>query len=83
MQRTVTTWDELTRSWDGVMNFMMAGECAPFSFTMPPIEQVIDTVRRDDEVQVSPGDKGAVVHFRFSKIRQCWVYVTQKFRTGP
>lgn len=61
MQRTVATWDELTQLWDGVVNFMMAGDCTPFSFAMPPIEDVIDVVRHDEEVHVNPGHKGDAI----------------------
>jgi hypothetical protein len=57
-QRTVTTWNEFRQAFDGVLNFLMAGECVPFSFDMPPVEQVIDEIRRDPDARIVSGVKG-------------------------
>lgn len=61
MQWTVSTWSEFCDVWDGVHNFMMAGECAPFSFEMPPLARVLEEMRRDDEVNIGSGSKGSAL----------------------
>ena len=58
MQRTVATWEEFRQVWDGVLNFLMVGECVPFSFDMPPVEQVIDEIRRDPDARIWQGARG-------------------------
>ncbi|OGG43554.1 MAG: hypothetical protein A3F84_20505 [Candidatus Handelsmanbacteria bacterium RIFCSPLOWO2_12_FULL_64_10] len=58
MHRIVTTWAEIRQVWDGVLNFLMAGECVPFAFEMPAVEQVIDEVRRDPDARIWRGEKG-------------------------
>ena len=42
LQRTVSDWQAFREHWDGVHNFLMMGECVPFEFELPPVEQVID-----------------------------------------
>ena len=58
MQRTVTTWEEFCDAWDGVHNFLMADECVPFSFDMPPLERVISEMRDDPKARITSGVKG-------------------------
>jgi len=58
MQWTVTTWDEFRDVWDGVHNFLMAGECVPFAFVMPPIERVVEELRLDADARIGSGTKG-------------------------
>lgn len=58
MQKTVRTWQAFRQEWDGVLNFLMAGECVPFAFAMPPVAQVIEEVRRDPEARIWRGAKG-------------------------
>lgn len=58
MKHTVNTWSEFREKWDGVINFLMGGECVPFSFEMPPIERVVDEVRRDADARIWRGAKG-------------------------
>ena len=55
MHRSVSTWSELATVWPGDYNFMMAGECLPFSFDLPPLAQVVDELRADDEARITPG----------------------------
>jgi hypothetical protein len=59
MQRTVTSWDEFCDAWDGVHNFLMADECVPFSFDMPPLARVVSEMRDDPAARISPGIKGS------------------------
>lgn len=57
MQWTVHTWAEFQQCWDGVHNFLMAGECVPFAFDFPPIDRVVDEMRRDPQVRLHSGEK--------------------------
>lgn len=58
LHRTVSTWEDVCKYWNGPHNFLMTGACVPFSFDMPPIEQVIDEIRRDPDARILPGTKG-------------------------
>ena len=59
MRRTISIWPEFNQHWDGVTNFLMAGECAaPFNFPLPPLPDLLDIVRKDDEAKANPGAKG-------------------------
>jgi hypothetical protein len=61
MQRTVTTWEEFCDAWDGVHNFLMADECVPFSFDMPPLERVVEEMRADPQARITSGMKGKTI----------------------
>ncbi len=58
LQRTVSDWQAFREHWDGVHNFLMMGECVPFEFELPPVEQVIDEVRQDPDARIWRGAKG-------------------------
>jgi hypothetical protein len=58
LRRTANNWSELSELWDGVLNFLMIGECVPFSFDMPAMEKVIDEIRVDEDARIVPGKKG-------------------------
>ena len=58
LHRIVSTWREFREVWDGVLNFLITGECVPFSFEMPPVEQVIEEIRSDPEARICPGSQG-------------------------
>lgn len=58
MHRTVHTWAGFRIAWDGVCNFLMDGQCVPFAFDLPPISEVVDVLRRDDAVRITPGTYG-------------------------
>lgn len=58
MHRTARTWSEFKRYWDGPTNFLMAGECVPFDFPTPPLDQVVDELRRDEGVSIHSGTRG-------------------------
>lgn len=58
MHWTVHNWTEFQHCWDGVHHFLMAGECVPFAFDFPPIDQVIDELRRDEAAHAFTGSKG-------------------------
>lgn len=43
------TWEQFRNLWSGTQNVRLTGECIPFSFDMPPLEVVVDEVRRCPE----------------------------------
>jgi hypothetical protein len=49
---TVRTPAELHRHWSGPRNVMLAGECVPFSYEPPPVADIVDRLRRDDDVRL-------------------------------
>jgi hypothetical protein len=55
MHWTITTWDGFRDAWDGVHNFLVNGEVAPFDFAMPPLERVVDELRRDEMANLGTG----------------------------
>jgi len=58
MHRTVDTWSEFRDAWDGVINFRLTGECVPFAFDLPPLADIVDTIRHDAEARTVRGGKG-------------------------
>jgi hypothetical protein len=61
MHATVTNWTAFAERWVGPQNFRMAGGLVDFDYQFPPIEQVIDELRRDDEASVKSGLKAATL----------------------
>lgn len=64
MADTVTTFDEFKKRWDGIHNFLMAGECTPFSYQLPPLEEVLDVLRKDPESRFLVGSPRTDEHSR-------------------
>jgi hypothetical protein len=58
MHRTVKTWSEFQGHWDGLLNFLMEGECAQFAYEFPALERIVDELRKDEMSDVRPGVKG-------------------------
>lgn len=58
MHHTVSSWAEFAQRWDGILNFLMAGECVPFSIEMPAIDRVIEEMRREPGTNILSGAKG-------------------------
>lgn len=56
---TVDTWAEFGRRWAGTRNFLLAGECVPFGFAMPPVDRVVAELRADELARITPGTRGA------------------------
>jgi hypothetical protein len=42
MHSTVSTAAEFQRTWDARVNFLMADECVPFSFTFPSTREIVE-----------------------------------------
>ena len=59
---TVRTWEQFQQRWDGVRNFLLADECVPFEFDMPPIDRVVAEMRGDELVRITPGTRGDRLH---------------------
>ena len=49
---TARTAAELHRHWSGPRNVLLAGECVPFSYEPPPVADIVDRLRRDDDVRL-------------------------------
>jgi len=62
MKRTINTWNELGKAWNGVHNFLMAGECVPFNFDFPSIDRVVDEMRKNEKASIGPGIKGRALN---------------------
>lgn len=58
LHSTVRTWAEFQQRWAGVHNFLLAGECVPFGFAMPPLDRVVAEMRADPDARITPGAKG-------------------------
>ena len=58
MKTTVSTLADFKKHWAGPLNFLMEGECVPFEFDLPPLEEVVDLLRRDSDTNIGSGRKG-------------------------
>lgn len=59
MHATAKDWTDLTARWAGPRNFRLAPSLIDFDFAFPPIEQVIDEMRRDDDASIKSGLKAS------------------------
>lgn len=75
MHLTVKTPGEFQQHWAGVHNFMLEGACKPFGFDFPPLERLVDVLRRDPEVNVMEG----LVHIG----KNPRIGITEAFRDRP
>ena len=64
MSSPIQTWGEFRSAWGGVHNFLLAGECNPITYTTPPLERVVDEIRRDPEARITPGIPGSRLDLR-------------------
>lgn len=48
-------WDDFRRLWSGTQNVVLKDACVPFSFRMPPVEEVVDAVRGVPEARLYLG----------------------------
>ncbi|MCF7689868.1 MAG: hypothetical protein K9N01_16375 [Cephaloticoccus sp.] len=55
--KSVNTWHEFQQRWAGARNFLMAGECVPFAFTVPSLAQVVAELREDPDARITPGTR--------------------------
>jgi hypothetical protein len=57
MHATVSNWAEFSQRWSGPRNFRLPGSLVDFDYAFPPIEQVIDEIRNDEEASIKGGLK--------------------------
>jgi hypothetical protein len=74
--RTVSTANDFKQHWSGIHNFAMAGECVPFDMELPPVDVIVDTLRRDDAANIN-SSSGEV--FRRTERRD----IRDEFRAMP
>ena len=55
MPLIVNSFDQFRRHWGGMHNFVMAGDCVPVGYELPPLERIVDEVRRDDGAHITRG----------------------------
>ena len=53
MHRTVSTAAEFQRTWDARINFPLADECAPFSFTFPSTREIVERLVAEERTTES------------------------------
>lgn len=58
LHSTIRTWNEFQQRWAGVHNFLLAGECVPFAYELPPLDRVVAEMRADVDARITPGVKG-------------------------
>lgn len=57
MQIVVKNIDEFLQNWNGQRNFLIHPDYFEFKMDFPPIEEVVDVLRRDEQARVNiPGD---------------------------
>ena len=58
MHRTVSTWEGFRELWAGPLNLRMEGECRLPDYALPPLDDVIDQLRRDPDTRIWRGSPG-------------------------
>jgi hypothetical protein len=61
MKSETSSWSEFQKKWDGNVNFLMSGECIPFEFKMPSLQEVISQIRNDPDARITPGIPGSAL----------------------
>jgi hypothetical protein len=51
----VTEWDAIQQKWNGLQNFALSREIFPYTFRFPPLDEIVDAVRRDEKTQITRG----------------------------
>ncbi len=68
--KTVSTGEEFQHFWDTPQNILLTGECVPFDFEVPALEEIVDAVRRDEHARITnflPGFAHESDHEDFAK----------------
>ncbi|MBT3605510.1 MAG: hypothetical protein HOE48_19970 [Candidatus Latescibacteria bacterium] len=55
MHRTVSTTAEFLQKWDSRINFLLAGECVPFSFSFPSTQCIVERLVEEDKTTAIVG----------------------------
>ena len=56
--KSVETWDAFPQAWSGLQNFWVGGDVFPYRFSFPPLDTLIDVVRRDEKARILAGRPG-------------------------
>ncbi len=59
--KTIRTVREFQNEFGSVHNFLLAGECAPFTFKIPALETLIDVLRQDEDVRIMRGGTDGIM----------------------
>lgn len=51
----VNNIQEFKRRWNGVINFLVSGECLPMDIQLPPIDKLVDGIRKDARARILTG----------------------------
>jgi len=54
----VNTWDQFKSRWHGLRNFLLEGECFPLEYELPPLDQIVDTLRHDPDARIQESSDG-------------------------
>lgn len=68
MHATARDWDDLKCRWAGPRNFRLAPSMMDFDFAFPPIDQIIDQMRQDDEASIKSGLKAAKLEVKTQSV---------------
>ena len=58
MHQAADTPNAFRKRWNGWLNFPLAKSLVPFSYRFPPLDRMVDAVRRDEEVRILSGKRG-------------------------
>jgi len=57
----VNTWEEFRRKWSSRQNFILGKQIFPFECKLPPLESVVDTIRKSPKARILKGKKADAV----------------------
>jgi lactoylglutathione lyase len=63
MVESASTRADFVARWDGSRFFLLTGELAPFEFTFPPIDQLVDVLRNDEAPRILGGKPGPKIDY--------------------
>ena len=58
---SVNTWEEFRHQWSSRQNFILGKQVFPFEFDPPPLESVVDAVRRSSNARILKGKKADAI----------------------
>lgn len=83
MHRTAKTWEQFNELWHGPMNFRMDASLADFAFEFPPLDQVVDELRRDDKANAGAGAKGRALDMKHLSLDEFRAIPIDTLLDGP
>lgn len=55
MKQTVSTARDFQREWQHNLNFLLSGECVPFTFEFPSAAEIVERLRFDSDARIQQG----------------------------